>query len=102
MRRERPIVEEIADLMTPNPVVVTEGTPLAHAAHMLLTLGIRHLPVVDGEGRLAGVVTDHAVFRDRVSRPADQVAGDVAVPVRIVVGPEASLSQVISRMLAAR
>lgn len=52
-----------SDLMTPEPVVVNEQTSLAECAHLLWRHRFRHLPVVDREGRLSGVVTDFGVFQ---------------------------------------
>jgi CBS domain-containing protein len=45
-----------ADVMTRNPVTVQPGTPLLDALQLLLAHKIKRLPVVDGEGRLVGLV----------------------------------------------
>jgi CBS domain-containing protein len=42
--------------MTPAPTVLQPDSELADAAHLMLELGIRHLPVVRG-GRLVGVLS---------------------------------------------
>ena len=31
--------------------------PLGEALRILVTTGVRHLPVVDGEGRVVGIIT---------------------------------------------
>ncbi|HZD70097.1 MAG TPA: CBS domain-containing protein [Actinomycetes bacterium] len=46
-----------ANVMTREVVTVPSGTPIASAARLMVRLGIRRLPVVDAEGRLAGIVT---------------------------------------------
>ncbi|MET1101987.1 MAG: CBS domain-containing protein [Pyrodictiaceae archaeon] len=47
------LVEEI---MTRNPVVVREDTPLHRAVSIMVSRGIGHLPVVDEAGRPIGIV----------------------------------------------
>jgi CBS domain-containing protein len=46
-----------AEVMTRRVVTVPLGTPLAAAARLMIRLGVKRLPVVDGQGRLAGIVT---------------------------------------------
>lgn len=45
-------------LMTRNPVTVEAETSLAEAAQALLTAEARHLPVVDPDGRLVGMLSE--------------------------------------------
>ncbi len=92
-------MECVSELMTPNPVVVASGTPIRRAAHILLTLGIRHLPVVGPDGRLAGVLTDYAVFREA---DGDRVAGDLARPCAVVAEEDDPLGGMLAGMLACR
>ncbi|HZA83957.1 MAG TPA: CBS domain-containing protein [Actinomycetes bacterium] len=51
-----PITTLVADFMTAAPTVLQPENELAEAAHLMLELGIRHLPVVRG-GRLVGVLS---------------------------------------------
>jgi len=44
--------------MTPAPIVVPADAEVSAAAALMRTRKIRHLPVVDGEERLVGIVTD--------------------------------------------
>lgn len=53
----------VGDLMTPAPVVVRESTNLEDAARLLLETKYRRLPVVDGMGRLVGIITRGNVVR---------------------------------------
>ncbi|MCX8196167.1 MAG: CBS domain-containing protein [Acidilobaceae archaeon] len=49
-----PVAEE---LMTPNPVTIGEEEDAAEGARRMLERGIGCLPVVDGEGKLSGILT---------------------------------------------
>jgi len=46
------------DLMTEAPVTVSVGSTIREAARLLQTLDIRHLPVVNEEGSLVGMLSD--------------------------------------------
>ncbi|MBP8939820.1 MAG: CBS domain-containing protein, partial [Agrobacterium sp.] len=47
----------IRNFMTPDPVTVQPETPVEDIAKLLLANRINGVPVVDGVGRLLGVVT---------------------------------------------
>nr|GEU97115.1 CBS domain-containing protein CBSX1, chloroplastic-like [Tanacetum cinerariifolium] len=53
----------VGDLMTPAPLVVRQNTNLEDAARLLLETKYRRLPVVDGEGKLVGIITRGNVVR---------------------------------------
>ncbi|KAL5562482.1 hypothetical protein UlMin_032229 [Ulmus minor] len=53
----------VGDLMTSNPLVVRETTNLEDAARLLLETKYRRLPVVDGEGKLVGIITRGSVVK---------------------------------------
>ncbi|KAL4582250.1 hypothetical protein LXL04_006794 [Taraxacum kok-saghyz] len=53
----------VGDVMTPAPLVVRENTNLEDAARLLLETKYRRLPVVDGEGKLVGIITRGNVVR---------------------------------------
>ncbi|XP_068657020.1 CBS domain-containing protein CBSX1, chloroplastic-like [Aristolochia californica] len=53
----------IGDVMTPAPLVVRETTNLEDAARLLLETKYRRLPVVDGAGKLVGIITRGNVVR---------------------------------------
>ena len=61
----------LGDVMTKNPTVIREDESVRKALEIMLYFGFRHLPVVDAQGRLVGVVS----IRD-VTRP---FAGEVDV-----------------------
>jgi CBS domain-containing protein len=48
----------VTELMTPMPVKVPASQSIQDCARILWRLGIRHLPVVDEQGRCIGVITD--------------------------------------------
>jgi len=43
-------------VMTKNVVTISEGATFAEARRIIISHGIRHLPVVNAEGKLAGLV----------------------------------------------
>ncbi|XP_062177940.1 CBS domain-containing protein CBSX2, chloroplastic-like [Alnus glutinosa] len=53
----------VGDLMTPAPLIVRESTNLEDAARLLLETKYRRLPVVDGDGKLVGLLTRGNVVR---------------------------------------
>jgi CBS domain-containing protein len=48
----------VADLMTPDPVVVQPETPLKEVIKILAARNIGGLPVVDQNGKIAGVISE--------------------------------------------
>lgn len=53
----------VKDLMTPNPVHVGPYTSVADAGQVMRERGIRHLPVLDDDGQLVGLVTRTSLAR---------------------------------------
>jgi arabinose-5-phosphate isomerase len=77
-RNDAAIDRPIAEVMTPQPVVVPVGTRLGDAVAILEARRLSELPVVDGEGRavglvdivdVMGLVEDAAEERRRSARP---------------------------------
>lgn len=67
-------------LMTAPAVTVAPDTPTAEAARLLNVYGFKALPVVDGDGRLAGIVARRdllRVFRRPDAEIRDEVVKDV-------------------------
>ncbi len=48
--------------MTPDPISVTPETPLADVIEKMTELGVRHMPVVDREGKPVGMVSARDVI----------------------------------------
>ncbi|GKV22613.1 hypothetical protein SLEP1_g32470 [Rubroshorea leprosula] len=68
----------IGDLMTPAPLFVYESTSLEDAARLLLETKYRRLPVVDGDGKLVGILTRGSVVRAalRIKRATERLGCD--------------------------
>lgn len=49
---------KVKDLMTRDPITIDPEAPLGTAIDVMRTRQVRHLPVVDDEGQLVGIVTD--------------------------------------------
>ena len=54
---------EVRELMTPEPITISEDSSLALAAQTMLQLKVSGLPVVDAEGLLIGVLSESDLFR---------------------------------------
>jgi CBS domain-containing protein len=66
-----PMMTPVSDYMTPAPEVLQPDSELADAAHRMLELGIRHLPVVRS-GCLVGVLS----IRDVLDAEVHQADGN--------------------------
>ena len=53
----------VGDIMIRNVVTIGLGSSIEDAARVMMTEGVTHLPVISGEGRLAGIVTAWDVSR---------------------------------------
>ncbi|RME57249.1 MAG: CBS domain-containing protein, partial [Caldilineae bacterium] len=51
----------MSDYMTTNPVTLKAEMPVVEALHLMSLHGFRHLPLVDDEGRPAGVISSRDV-----------------------------------------
>jgi acetoin utilization protein AcuB len=71
--------------MTADPATILATTTVGEAAHLMTTRGLRHLPVVDGLGRLIGMVSD----RD--------LRGSLAGATSSVPSPSAEVASVMAR-----
>lgn len=61
----------VVDLMTTDVITTTTDTGLKDAARVLIQAGVSGLPVVDGDGRLVGIITE----ADFVEAEADRAWG---------------------------
>jgi CBS domain-containing protein len=64
-------VVHVRDYMTPTPVAVNPDTTVEEAVQIMLEHGFRHLPVVDGERELKGVVSIRDLARAGIKLPAE-------------------------------
>ena len=51
----------VRDRMTPNPLTITTETSLKEALELVRSKPFRHLPVLDENGKLAGIVTEKSL-----------------------------------------
>lgn len=103
---------DTSELMTPCPVVIPSDEALAVAARLLARHGFRHLPVIDDQGALCGILYDHDVFRvgalalnegSDIWLPlnpamASAKARDLMRPARVVVRADTPLRETLSRL----
>ncbi len=57
-----PLERPVAEVMTADPVTVPERATAADAMFVMASRSLRHLLLVDGAGRLTGVVSEHDLF----------------------------------------
>jgi len=62
-RRPDPLTQPVQDVMRAEVVSVKPDAPVAEVVTLLLQKGYRSLPVVDGNGRLQGMITDGDLLR---------------------------------------
>jgi CBS domain-containing protein len=53
----------VGEIMTPNPVTISPDDTIGMAAQLMLKYMIGGLPVIDHQGRLAGIITESDIFR---------------------------------------
>lgn len=82
-------VTRISDLMTPVVQTLHVGDTLARAAQLMHHARIRHLPIVDAEERVVGLITHRRILSAWVSHgdPDAERVGEVAreVPVEMLM-----------------
>lgn len=66
-------ISHVRDYMTPTPVAVNPDTTVEEAVQLMLDKGFRHLPVVDGERELKGIVSIRDLARAGIKLPVDAV-----------------------------
>jgi len=79
------------DVMTEDPATIPMTAPVGDAVRLLQTLDIRHLPVVDDEGTLVGMLSD----RDLRSLTIPNVLGEQYLG-EIQTALEAPVSSIMS------
>ncbi len=111
-----------ADIMTAPVITVTEETPVREIVNILLARRISGVPVVDGEGKLVGLVSEGDLLRraelgtqkrrgswlafftgtatlaDEYVRAHGEVARDIMTRSVVTVSPAASLAEIADLM----
>ncbi|AFZ71017.1 putative signal-transduction protein containing cAMP-binding and CBS domains [Caldisphaera lagunensis DSM 15908] len=52
-----PLDKHVGDVMTKNPVLITQSEGLSKAISLMYEKNVRHLPVVDNEGKIKGIIS---------------------------------------------
>lgn len=98
----------VSQVMKPHPAVVRPHQPVLEAVALMAEHGFRHVPVVDADGRLLGMVSDRDV-RTAIGDPAEALRSEreevdelrvstvMTSPARSI-GEDAPLSEVAERL----
>ena len=65
----------VQEWMTPKVLTVTPETSVMKASRMMKDNRIRRLPVVDDNGKLVGIISDHDVFKALVDITGARLGG---------------------------
>jgi CBS domain-containing protein len=90
-----------ADIMTNDPRTVRADDSIGEAYEVLRELDVRHVPVVNNDGDLVGILSDRDLAgRSRESLPSSTArVADVMSGAVVAVDPQAELREVIDRLL---
>ena len=89
----------VRDVMTKTPLTIDPETPVATAVALMHERGLRHLPVVDDDRRLIGILSDRDV-RSLVSE--NPRVRDVMTWRVVTVAPAAPIAQAAAMMTSER
>jgi acetoin utilization protein AcuB len=99
----------VREAMTPAPVTIVPEASLAAALATMRQHEIRHLPVVDADGRFVGIVTDRdlrqasfARFRSLTQGFQDLVVQDVMTCGVVTIDPQATIARAATVMFERR
>lgn len=70
-----PDLVQVGEVMTRDVICCTPETTVDEAAAIMQEKRIRHLPILDEDGRLAGMISIGDINAWNVSRAAEQIAG---------------------------
>lgn len=62
--RRNPDLTKVADVMTDHPQTISMEASREEAIRMMVDGGFRHIPVVDGEGKVVGVISQRDLLMD--------------------------------------
>jgi len=95
----------VQEIMTQNPYAIEANQSVREAMHRLLSLDIRHLPVLDS-GVLVGMLSDRdvrgiasATLTGEVNDQLSAAVSDLMTSDPISVDPEADIGEVIDLMI---
>jgi acetoin utilization protein AcuB len=92
-------ITRVADVMTPDPMVIEPEATVADAYNTMKSLGFRHLPVVRDK-QLIGILSTNDV--GRLGATVDEImqrdVGSVMTPNPITIGPEEPIEKAAATM----
>jgi CBS domain-containing protein len=83
----------VREIMTADPITVTEDTPIQEAARLLVRYRITGLPVKNQAGNLTGIVSEADIFSKRGKAVGDVMTRDV-----ITVSPDTTV-EIVTTLL---
>jgi acetoin utilization protein AcuB len=54
---------KVKGIMTPDPITISQDATVSQAAQVMLDNRISGLPVIDGQGKVVGIITESDIFR---------------------------------------
>ena len=99
------------EVMSTGPTTISADAPIAEAARLRVTLDLRHLPVVDAQGNLVGMLSDRDLKRlfapfvvpeMRIGEPFAEHVRDIMSSDALSVGPDSDLADVVDLILENR
>ncbi len=72
-----PKTTAVEEVMTPDPVTVTQETSLEEALEIMVTRDFRHLPIMDGR-RVAGMTTVRRVLKYKLDQNREELESVVS------------------------
>ena len=66
----------VGEVMNTHPMTVSEETDLAEAADLMTSTGVKSLPVLDGHGRIVGVVSRRDIIH-LLARPDGEIEAEL-------------------------
>jgi len=108
--REVTASPRVADVMTRDPATATRDEPLARAIERMLELGVRHLPVVDANLHVVGIVSDRDVrtaigdpcFHGDDPRSETRDVGQIMTLSPFLLHPEEPITKAVGRLVDER
>jgi acetoin utilization protein AcuB len=95
----------ISDVMTRSPFYIEILERVKTAKQIIINNGIKHLPVVDDQIQIVGIITDrdiklHQAVSDDPDFHQNAMVSDFCIKHPYTVGPDTPLLEVIEHMLA--
>lgn len=101
----------VSEIMTPNPSTVEATDSIAQALEMLTELDVRHLPVLDEDGVLVGLLSDRDIRTyalparveinnpEKAARRLEQPVSELMTGNVVSVGPEDEVADLVRMMI---